>query len=65
MKKFDKPTKEEQDKCFRLRCQSKTGVRLHSDDMFFIELMYIQYPEWYESTDKDVFNATKPFGGVQ
>jgi hypothetical protein len=61
-KKFDIPTKEEQDRLFNFLGLSKMGARLHPGNMMFCELMYNMYPEWYSSIEKDVFNATKPFG---
>ena len=50
--------------CFDLRCQTKRGIRLHPDDGKFVEKMFNDFPEWYEPTQDDVFNATVPFGST-
>lgn len=60
--KIEKPTRKEQDKIFKLRCQSKIGVRLHSEGISFIEQMFTKYPEWYKLTEVAVFNKTVSFG---
>ena len=56
------PSIEDADRCFKLRCQTKQGIRLHPDDSKFIQKMYNDYPEWYSSISREVFNATLPYG---
>jgi acyl-coenzyme A synthetase/AMP-(fatty) acid ligase len=55
------PLPETQEEVIRLRCMSKQG-RLHPDDQKFLENIWKEYPEWYATTDKIVFEMTKPFG---
>ena len=49
-------------KCFRLRCQSKQGFRLHSEDMTFLEKILELYPKWYSEQTIKIWEATAPFG---
>jgi len=51
-------------RCILLRTQSKRGIRLHPDDQKFVEKIWKKYNEWYRATEKDVFEAAKPFGYV-
>lgn len=48
--------------CIELRKMCKMGRRLDQEQMAFCDLMYNNYPEWYASTDKQVFNKTVPYG---
>ena len=59
---MNEPSPEDMERCFKLRCQSKQGIRLHPDDQKFVERIFKKYQEWYSSTERDVFEATKPFG---
>jgi len=51
-------------RCFNLRCNAKRGFRLHPDDEDFCKWMWEKYPAWYKATERDVFEATKPYGAV-
>ena len=55
------PTPDDATRCFRLRCQSKNGIRLHPDDSKFCEEMFRKYPNWYRETEVQVFDATNPW----
>ena len=50
------------DKVFRLRCQSKLGIQLTPEDIEYFSAAIKQDGERYSNMDKDVFNATVPFG---
>lgn len=56
------PSPQAAERCFRLKCLAKTGVRLDRSEQSFCEQMFRQFPEWYSSIEKQVFKATKPFG---
>ena len=56
------PSKEDAEKCFYIRKQSKLGIRLHPDDQSFCERMFREFPEWYRSVNSAVFEETAPFG---
>lgn len=47
---------------FRLRCQSKSGGAVTAETMAFCRRAFDADPERYAKMDKDVFEATKPFG---
>ncbi len=49
-------------RCLELRKRSKRGECLSPDDSKFCAKMFKQYPDWYASTEKQVFNETVPFG---
>jgi len=59
-----KPNDQDAQRCLDLRCRGKRGEYLRPDDIKFLEKMYRQYPDWAAETQKDVFEATKPFGAV-
>jgi hypothetical protein len=50
------------EKVFRLRCRSKKGEELSREDYDFCVMAYKEDPKRYSAMDKEVFNATKPFG---
>lgn len=50
------------DELMRLRCLSKSGARLHPDDSKKCIQAFQDYEEWYSSTEREVFERTKPFG---
>jgi len=47
-----------------VRCRGKRGEYLGPEDILFCERMSREFPEYYESLDKKVFEATKPFGAI-
>lgn len=47
---------------FKLRCRSKRGELLSSDEHKLIERAHIESPDRYGSMDMDVFKETAPFG---
>lgn len=59
------PSQVDQIYCIEIRKRSKRGERLSRDECDFIDKMYKQFPEWYISTNQQVFNETAPFGSVQ
>jgi len=56
------PSAADAERCLRLRKQSKQGVRLHPDDMDFLEKMWWEYRDWYGRMSSRVYLETKPFG---
>jgi hypothetical protein len=58
------PPPYEAEKCFAIRCRSKMGEYVSREDHVFCEQMWKKYPNWYKTTEKDIFNATIPFGSV-
>lgn len=64
MKKVKTPSAYDRARCFDLRCRSKRGEYINSEDHAFVSRMFKKYPEWYSVTEKDVFNATVPFGSA-
>jgi hypothetical protein len=47
-------------RCLDLRCQSKRGSHLRTDDMKFLERMWKLYPKQYSNIDAEVLELTKP-----
>lgn len=65
MAKKKKPpplTETDWERVFRLRCQSKRGYELNPTDHRFCLRALKENPERYGKMEKDVFEATKPFG---
>lgn len=56
------PSEDAMETCLNLRYKAKLGLRLHPDDQAFIEKMFKDYPDWYKSVGKQVFERTRPFG---
>lgn len=58
------PTLSEEDwaKVFRYRCRSRKGEHLAPEEHDFCHRAYQADPERYCALDRDVFNATVPFG---
>jgi hypothetical protein len=57
-------TNEEKNKLFEIRCQSKLGKGITKKETKFIQKMYEKYPDEYSAMNKEVFEATKPFGST-
>ena len=53
---------ETKQRCFDLRCRSKRGEKLSRKDSQFLQKCFDKYPEEYGAMDREVFDATKPFG---
>ena len=47
---------------FDIRCKSKEGRVLTAEEEWYYRECFIKWPEDYKAMEKDVFNATKPFG---
>lgn len=47
---------------FRIRCESKRGGKITYAESMFCRRAWEQDPERYDRMDKEVFEATKPFG---
>ncbi len=47
---------------FRLRCRSKQGEYLSPEDIAFLRRAYDSDNDRHSNMDRDVFEATKPFG---
>lgn len=50
------------DRLFSLRCRSKRGEHLSKEDVEFLEHCWKKWPKEYEAMQREVFEATKPFG---
>lgn len=57
-------TEEQRKKVFELRCKSKMGTPPTKKELKFLMLMLEKYPEDYKSMNKEIFEATKPFGCI-
>ena len=55
-------TEEAWRRVFQLRCKSKQGQQLDTDDRVLIDAAFAEDPRRYGAMDADVFNATVPFG---
>ena len=62
MPDFKTPNPVDARRCFRVRCRSKRGERLSSEDIEFVARMFDTYPDWYTALEVNVFNATVPYG---
>jgi len=56
------PSYEDKQKLFKLRCRSKRGDHISAEELEWCRLMLKKYPEHYRSIEKDVYEATKPYG---
>ena len=59
------PSYKDAERCFSLRCKSKSGGGLNPDEQEFCNKILKKYPEWYSSINDDVIEATLPFGAVR
>lgn len=50
------------ERCFKLRCKSKRGERMHEDENAFLVDCWHRWPKEYAEMSESVFEATKPFG---
>jgi hypothetical protein len=57
-----KLTEADWQRVFKLRCRSKSGIEQTPEEMAFCHGAARQDPERYNAMDKEVFEATKPFG---
>jgi len=55
-------TSEEYNKTFDIKCRSKSGTPPSRKELKFLIKMMQTYPEKYHAMEKDVFEATRPFG---
>lgn len=51
-------------KVFEARCLSKRGLPLSEDQQTRIDAAYKSDPKRYAAMERDVFNATVPFGST-
>jgi hypothetical protein len=58
-------TSEEYNRTFDIKCRSKTGTPPTKEEMKFLIRMMKLYPETYSKMEKEVFEATRPFGSQQ
>lgn len=49
-------------RCFELKCRSKEGRPLSKEDQAFLLDCFNRFPKEYGAMEKEVFEATKPFG---
>ena len=57
-------THEERNKVFEIRCKYKTGTHPTKKEMKFLMKMMEKFPEEYSGMNKEIFDATKPFGSI-
>lgn len=50
---------------FALRCKSKGGPGLTSEELRECTAAYNKYPKQYSDMDPEVFEATRPFGSIR
>lgn len=65
MSKRKSPAQADADRCFEIRCRSKRGQKTTRKENEFCQLMAEKYPKWYDETQLDVFNETRPFGAFE
>jgi hypothetical protein len=58
------PDLETAEKCLKLRKQSKQGIDIGIKNQKFCENIWKKFPDWYSSTNKEIFNDTAPFGSI-
>lgn len=51
-------------KLFDVRCRSKSGQALSEDDRLLINRCWALWPEEFRAMEREVFEATKPFGSM-
>jgi hypothetical protein len=56
------PNFSDAERCINLRVKSKQGDYLDPDDTAFVEKMWRNFPVWYSSTEKRIFDESAPFG---
>ena len=57
------PSVKDAEYCMDLRIRSKQGhPDMSLDARKFVERIYKDYPEWYKSTEREVFYRSAPFG---
>lgn len=57
-----RPSNQDQAFCLELRKRSKRGEYLNKENREFIEWVWRNFEEWYCSTEKEIFEQTKPYG---
>ena len=57
-------TKEDEDKLFNIRCKSKRGEHISTEENAFCKTMYMKYNNEYKAMDRKVFIETAPFGSI-
>lgn len=55
-------TEADWDKIFKIRCRSKRGELTTQEESAFCRRGFEEDPDRYGKMDKEVFEATKPFG---
>jgi hypothetical protein len=56
------PSREDKDRSVAIRCASKQGRYVSKEDSEWNYDIYRMFPEWYASTENQIFQLTKPFG---
>lgn len=51
-------------KLFDVRCRSKSGGTLSEEDRALISKCWARWPDEYRAMEREVFEATKPFGAM-
>jgi hypothetical protein len=64
MRKRKKLTEEDWAKVFIARCQSKQGKTITKEERILVDAAFKEDLNRYSAMEKDVFNATVPFGSV-
>lgn len=62
MRQIKRPTLEDRTRSLDIRKRSKQGISISSDERRFNRKIFVNYEEWYQYTEAEVFNDTVPFG---
>jgi len=62
MKRANKLTEAQWYKVFKLRCESKRGIELSSEERKLVDVAYKEDSKRYAAMEPDIFDATVPFG---
>jgi len=57
-----KPEYRDAERCFEIRKRSKRGEHVTQEEHEFCQFMFKEYPDWYGTSERKVFEETLPFG---
>lgn len=50
------------ERAMKLRRNSKQGYPVSFEEIEFCDKLRKKFPEWYQETQQEIFESTKPFG---
>jgi hypothetical protein len=59
---YSKPSQEDEDRAFQIRCASKEGKYVSIEDLSWVSKLQMQHKKWASELSKKVFRCTAPFG---